>query len=496
MTLSDELVLKFVSPHFGSEAVRERLEPLVRGSAHEKVVAARAVGAALRASAPERARDAALSWAREVVNWKAVRKDDQNALGGSLGVLMHMEPRPGRSSLCDVGALELRSAFFDIVAPHTDEPGIGVDLLAWVEFGDDDAFARLQKVAPIGLRLSSIASFGDRAARLYAVARDPASERLEAEIRWLAKATGRYGLATAGARALAKQLGIDVNELSPGLCCNRSSRSDLHAEEHKPLIDLLAKSPTHHAILHELIPEYQASAWMPKALLPDMLENVPWDERFERAPTACVRRWGNLILTQNGSRVNTKLEKTEAAAVKAFAKKKKDLETKLGAPKPSENPNAELHEAARNCQRSEVRRLLALGAKPDAPDTPDDWTALTYRAGEDPEIIRMYADAGADLELPTKTGLTVLDLIAMKDPGYPELASARVLLERGARGRGHDGASPLHHAARKGNAELVELLLAHGASANEAGAAGAYAGKTPLDLAREAGSHSVMAALA
>jgi hypothetical protein len=495
MTLSNELCEAFASEHYDAEAARKLLTPMIRGSAHEKVVAARAVGAALRAFAPERARAAALLWAREVVSWKGVREDDQNALCGSLGVLMQMEPRPGRSALCDIGALEFKQAFFDIVAPHTDAPEVGVDLLAWLEFGDEDAFARLQELAPIGLRLSSIASFGERAERFYAVARIPVGHELEAEIRWLGTATGRYGLATAGARSLGKRLGIPESELSSGLNCNRSSRSDLHAEEHKPLIDVLAKSPAHHSILRELIPEYQASPWMPKALLGDMLESVPWDERFDRAPQACVRRWGTLLFTQNASRVNTKLEKTEAAAIKAFAKKRKDLEAKLGPPTGDSNLDTALHEAARECRRPEVRRLLALGAKPDNPETPDDWTALTYRAGDDPEVIRMYADAGADLDLPTKTGLAPLDLIALKDPTFPLLASARVLLERGAKGRGHDGASPIHHAARKGNADLVELLVAHGARANEPAGAGPYAGKTPLDLAREAEAHATIAVL-
>lgn len=496
MTLSNELCEAFASEPYDAEAVRERLTPMIRGSAFEKVAAARDVGAALRAFTPERARDAALLWAREVVSWKAVREDDQNAIGGSLGVLMQMDPRPGRSALCDIGALEFKQAFFDLVPPHTDAPEVGVDLLAWLEFSDEEAFARLRALAPIGLRLSSIASFGERAERFYAVARVPVSHDIEAELRWLGKAAGRYGLATAGARFCARRLGIAETELSPGLNCNRSGRSDLHAEEHKPLVDLLAKCPAHHSILRDLIPEYQASPWMPKVLLSDMFDSVPWDERFDRAPQACVRRWGTLLFTQNGSRVNTKLEKTETAALASFAKKKKELQAKLGAVAASSRLDAELHEAAREYRRPEVRRLLALGAKPDNPETPDDWTALTYRAGDDPEVIRMYADAGADLDLPIASGLALLDLIAQKDPAFPQLASARVLLERGAKGRGHDGASPIHHAARKGNAELVELLVAHGAAANEPAGPGPHAGRTPLDLAREARAHATIAVLA
>lgn len=495
MTLPDEVILAFVSPAYDADAVRERLTPLVSGSAHEAVTAARAVGAALRAAAPDRVRAAALSWASRVVNWRKVRKDDQNAIVGSLGVLMQMEPRPGRSTLCDVGALELKTAFFDLVAPDTDAPEVGTDLVDWVEFADEAALARLSALPSIGLRLSSISSLGERAARLYTVARQPVSDDIAAEIRWLAKSTGRYGLATAGARVLARRLGVAESELSPGLNCNRSSRSDLHTEEHKPLIDLLARTPEHHAILRDLIPEYLASAWMSKPLLSDLFENVPWDERFELAPIACVRRWGSLLFSQNGSRASTKLDKTEASARKAFAKKQKELEAKLGAPSEPEPLEAALEEAARGSRRSEVRRLLALGAKPDASPLSDDWTALTYRAGEDPEIIRMFADAGADLERPTKSGLTLLDLIALKDPAYPELASARVLLERGARGRGYQGASPLHHAAHKGNAELVELLLAHGADPSARAGEGPHAGKTPLELAREAGSPATVAVL-
>jgi hypothetical protein len=105
-----------------------------------------------------------------------------------------------------------------------------------------------------GLRLLSIASTGKRAERLYAVAASPHRDDLEAELRWLASSLGHYGMVTTAVPVLAQRLGVGVTQLATGLDCERSTRADLHSEEHKPLIDLLAACPTHHGLLRELIP--------------------------------------------------------------------------------------------------------------------------------------------------------------------------------------------------------------------------------------------------
>jgi hypothetical protein len=491
--LSNELITAFTSRFFDTVEVGKRLSPLLRGSTSwDKVRAAQAVGEALRADDPRRGRAAALAWAREVVDWRGVYTDHQPTVMAHLGAIMAMpRPTPGRFTLCDVSVEEIRTLFRCLVTDERVDVEVGVDLLDWVEFGTREAFGRLQQVSGKGLRLLSIASTGKRAERLYAVAASPHRDDLEAELRWLASSLGHYGMVTTAVPVLAQRLGVGVTQLATGLDCERSTRADLHSEEHKPLIDLLAACPTHHGLLRELIPFYVGNPWISKPCLPDMLEHVPWDERFDALPVGSAGRWGALVLTQKGKRASCKLERTEAAAAKVFAKKRTELETERAAAAPAANDlDRALNDAVMDNVRSDVRRLLRLGAKPDGV-VDDGRTALSHRPGEDPVVIDLLADAGCELDRPARDGMALLDLIARADPAWYRLVSAERLLVRGARGT----ASPIHAAAKRGNAQLVELLLSHGADASAPATTGPHAGLTPLDLARSVDAYATVAVL-
>lgn len=494
MNLTDDLIHLFVSSSYDAASVRTAFEAVTGHGPrdfppYEDIEAARRVGAALREEDPARAREAAIRWLREIVDWEAVSRDLQGGLA-HLFALMEREPLPGRRTLAGVGGSEFRGVFSALTYDQPPSAELAVDLFQWVEYGDEAAFARVRALGRRPVVLGAIDSLDGRGDRLYAALTIAFGDDVGAELRWLStSALTGYGVITVGAKSLAARLGVPATQIASGLDCQRGGRSDLHGEEHKPLFDLLAQSPTHHDLLRELIPRYVDGPWLAEHLS-DTLARVPWDDRWDAPPAASVRRWGSLLVVQNGKRKSHKTEKTTAAAEKAFAKKKDELSAKLGpkdAPPPPNKLDEALFEAASNAKRPAVRRLLAWGAKPDGFVKDDGETALSYRAGEDPEIVRLFAAAGADLDRVARMGATLLDFIAYADPTWNRLACARELLARGAKGRGLQGGTPLHHAARKGNAELVELLLAKGFDPKQP-ASGPYEGKTPLDLARESGS--------
>ena len=113
----------------------------------------------------------------------------------------------------------------------------------------------------------------------------------------------------------------------------------------------------------------------------------------------------------------------------------------------------------------EVRRLLDLGADPNATDEHGSGTLLTF----DPAMIEYLLSRGADPNIQTnENGASVLAGLAFVN----ELECVRILLRGGAdpnRGRDESGETPLHHAlatSETDRAPLVKLLLDHGADPN------------------------------
>jgi len=486
--LDDHLLAAFVSRRFDAAQVESRFGALLQMGKDmwdwAPIEAARAVGAALRAEAPERVRGAALLWAERTFDGALA----STVLQKRMCAIMPMKALPGRTTLCDVGVEELEPLHHGALG-GADGP-LSAALLDWCEFGTREALHRLTEAPGLKPERISISSPGERAERLYEVIARAHRGDVAAEVRALIP-IGRYGLTTAGARHLARRLGVDPATLSSGLDCNRSSRMDLHPEEHRPLIDLLAQRPELEELLVEAIAAYCDAVPMPKQLLPDLFAHVPWSEHASAPPAWFVGRLGSLLFTQSAKRATCKLEKTDAAAGKAFSKKVAELTAKAGAgPQLPEDPSAALHDAVKNYRRADVRWLLAHGARPDGHPA-GAVTALLFHAGDDPEVLRLMIAAGADVKRRDERGLTVLDVIAGLNPTHPRLASAEILLAAGVRGDGYGGASQLHHAARNGNAALCELLLAHGAAPSAVAGPGSFEGKTPLDLARALGDAGI-----
>ncbi len=504
MNLSAPLIAAFVSRHFNARAVSSALGAAADAaeSSDDEVTAAWPIGAALRAESVERAQAAAMLWAKEVVDWKAAiakHRDAPRKAARQLGAICAPEPTPGRRTLLRAGWSDLirLAALFE----SSLDGELGANLIAWVEFGDEAARKRLgASTARPELSIDAVGEIGDR---IFAVlSPDADSDR---RLRWLAGVTGRYGQVALGAHAVARTLG--VAEVSPGLTCSRGGRATLHTDEIKPLVDVIARGRPE--LMIELLPVILDNSCLAGGDYElDMLENVPWDEVVDiRIGDASFggRRLGPLIVStittgKKPGALRCKVAANAKIAIKDLAKTVAAAEVKLGARsgtvKLAGNLDQLLYAAAMQCNQSRTRLLLELGGKPDGHVADDGRTALIASWGDDPEIVRMYADAGAEIDRPAAEW-SLLDLLADADRiAMPRLGSALMLIERGARGHAIHGAMPIYHAAARGHAELVEALVAAGADGTTPPKTGAYAGKTALELATAAGAYATMAALA
>jgi ankyrin repeat protein len=130
-----------------------------------------------------------------------------------------------------------------------------------------------------------------------------------------------------------------------------------------------------------------------------------------------------------------------------------------------------------------MRLLLDGGADPNAANN-FDATPLMWCAG-DAAKVRLLLSKGAKADARSKLGRTPL-LIAAYNDGAIE--AARLLLEKGAdvNARGKDGVSVLELAAAANNIELARILIAKGANVNNAD----EIGFTPLLDAAGNGDHN------
>lgn len=153
------------------------------------------------------------------------------------------------------------------------------------------------------------------------------------------------------------------------------------------------------------------------------------------------------------------------------------------------NPNAAdadgatpLHISAMMGAPGTARRLIRAGARLEARNKNGE-TPLMLAASPLANLsnVRDLIAAGANLEARDKRGITALTTAAITENGAP---LARLLLDAGARTEipDDDGATPLIAAALTGHADVLELLLSHGANAN----AHDKKGQTALDAARSA----------
>jgi len=118
-------------------------------------------------------------------------------------------------------------------------------------------------------------------------------------------------------------------------------------------------------------------------------------------------------------------------------------------------------------EKSEIPRVkaaLAKGANVNAKEPINGHNALQYAINSDLELVRLLLDKGANVNLPDRLGWTAL-IDAADDAGPNHVAIVKLLLERGADVHVADDAAVLR-AARRGDPEILRMLLAKGALVN------------------------------
>ena len=157
-----------------------------------------------------------------------------------------------------------------------------------------------------------------------------------------------------------------------------------------------------------------------------------------------------------------------------------------------------LHMAVRNQNYDMAKLLLNAGAKPDARD---GWgrSPLHEAASSGNFVItHLLLENGANVNAVDANGRTPLHMAVIesspKEPKEKRLVRRGVvalLLKYGADPNIKDkyySRTPLHYAARDGAVEVVKAMLEHGADPTIRDSKG----KTPLDLAKEAGHDEVV----
>ena len=134
-----------------------------------------------------------------------------------------------------------------------------------------------------------------------------------------------------------------------------------------------------------------------------------------------------------------------------------------------------------------VSRMLEAGFDPNLLDTHDQPALILALQGESLKVAKVLWNAkGIQIDIHNHAGETPLMMAALKG----EVDAATALVARGAAVQ-KDGWSPLHYAATGGSAAIVKLLLSNGARLE----ARSPNGSTPLMMAARYGNEEAVDAL-
>jgi ankyrin repeat protein len=201
-----------------------------------------------------------------------------------------------------------------------------------------------------------------------------------------------------------------------------------------------------------------------------------------------LQQWGYPIYLQRGGALHKAVEHGAIAEVRTLLARCHGVNDVLAGETP-------LHVAVRNRRLEVAKLLLAQGANVNEPAKLDkrerfrtnpDWTALHIAANKNfQELVALLLEKGADIDFNKTTASLDEDtplVVAIKAESFE---SAKLLVERGAKVKWSTETNfpvPLHMAAERGAAQLVQAMLARGADANQK----LRSGETPLSRALDA----------
>lgn len=146
-------------------------------------------------------------------------------------------------------------------------------------------------------------------------------------------------------------------------------------------------------------------------------------------------------------------------------------------------PVLSIHEGAAVGKRSAIADALRRDPASLDSFSSDGWTALHFAAYfNHPDLVQMLIDAGADPQIESRNDEKVWPMQSALSNN--SLASASLLIKSGASLEAPpdgNGWTALHYVASKGQVQLINDFLMHGANIN----ARTKDGKTPLTIARE-----------
>jgi uncharacterized protein len=134
-----------------------------------------------------------------------------------------------------------------------------------------------------------------------------------------------------------------------------------------------------------------------------------------------------------------------------------------------------------------IKLLLDSGADINA-KTQSSWKVLNVAVSKNnnPEVLRMLIDAGADVNAKDKDGRTLLNYTVQ----HENTEKARLLIEGGAdiNAQNEKGNTALYDAVSKENTEIIKMLIDAGADAN---IQNGYYKRTPLSIAADKGYNDI-----
>jgi serine/threonine-protein phosphatase 6 regulatory ankyrin repeat subunit B len=123
-------------------------------------------------------------------------------------------------------------------------------------------------------------------------------------------------------------------------------------------------------------------------------------------------------------------------------------------------PNKSLHQAAKDGDIEQVKRLIAQGADINAKDRRGNTPLFSAMGNRDDEMLKLLVDRGAEVNVSGNHGTTLLDNAIWRG----DVKIVEYLLDEGAdiNLRGYRGFTAFRNAANAGHREVVDLLVSRG----------------------------------